>query len=1181
MAIDHAGNLWFICRDGLSRCSVDRDDAGNYALRELDSIPVCEGIVFACYADGAICFSNPEGILYRFDIDTRRMSCIFDLSKAVAHSDELSAIVCDGDDYLLSFEMSGLIRLHRAGSIDGRYEMREIDVNCGVFSLLKDRNQDIVWIGTDGKGLLRQYNGDVKIRSVGYESLPYALSKPIKALYVDGDDDLWIGTKNDGILRIRDFYHCTAFIRENTDSYTTRNSGLRHNAVFAFARSNRRLLWIGGDGGICYYSYATGRIVPLADCRVRNVHALYEDAEGTLWAGTIGTGVYCIRLSGTPPNLRVDSLRQLDLGENARRSNFFFSIVETPDSSLWFCNHGVGAFRYDRNRERYDEICFDSRHQLPVNEVTTVAACSDRTLWFGTGWGVTCYDAVDSVQKPTPEYSNELLRSGVIHGILCDSLDNLWVGTNAGIVRYTPASNQSVSFGASYGLGVVEFSDGAYFYDRRAGRLFFGGINGFVVIEGSSQASATAYMPPIQIGSIAINGKEYNPASLMRRGRLLLNHRQASFTLFPVALDYIDGGNYSYSYRIDGHGAWNNNHYNNQLVFANLSPGHYTLLIRYRNDTTGELSSVKRLEIRILPPPYASWWAIAAYIIVIGVIAVLLLRRQVRRRRIRVQRRQALYNQRQREILYESRIGSFAGLTTELSLPLTLIDGPCQRILEDKAINGFVRQQAEFIHDNARKMKDLIYILNEFKTGATNNQPDKFELLDVTRMVGSIAQTFSEYAERNGIVYRTAIGVGILFPSVPNRLTTLINLLLTNAFRRTSKGGEVSLVVSVTDGCLQCVITNCGAKLDREYIALIFDRIRLLDYLEEQNRQGLPIRDEMELTVSHNIALRLQGELSIGECKDGMSFTVQLRRVGISATAQDAVTDVAVMKPHAGSPEIPQEDLMPKFNAILPTMLLVNEDGDMNLFLRSLFGNEYNIQEVNALRDISGKLANIYPRIILCGTTVLNNEMIDSIRAIRGVKHLEQVPIILLTAFLRPEVKVEGLELGVDLCLPLPFGISHLRSAVERLLRRYDSLRDYGRSVYGSFDLVEGRMLHKEDKAFLDKMLGVIQDNILNTDLSTQFIASQMGVSPANFYRKLRAITAQTPINIIKECRFGLAEQLLVTTRLSIDEIIYRSGFANRSTFFRSFLARFGCTPKIYREQKVSQAMDSIINPAQ
>ena len=124
-------------------------------------------------------------------------------------------------------------------------------------------------------------------------------------------------------------------------------------------------------------------------------------------------------------------------------------------------------------------------------------------------------------------------------------------------------------------------------------------------------------------------------------------------------------------------------------------------------------------------------------------------------------------------------------------------------------------------------------------------------------------------------------------------------------------------------------------------------------------------------------------------------------------------------------------------------------------------------------------------------------------------------------------------------------------------------------------------MLHKEDKAFLDKMLGVIQDNILNTDLSTQFIASQMGVSPANFYRKLRAITAQTPINIIKECRFGLAEQLLVTTRLSIDEIIYRSGFANRSTFFRSFLARFGCTPKIYREQKVSQAMDSIINPAQ
>lgn len=170
--------------------------------------------------------------------------------------------------------------------------------------------------------------------------------------------------------------------------------------------------------------------------------------------------------------------------------NFFFSIKETDDESLWFCNHGFGVFRYDRKNDRAEEIAFDPQRGLPVNDVTAMATCSDNTLWFGTGYGITCYDNGAGKEKPTPRYGNELLRSGVIHGIIADTLDNLWVSTNAGIVRYTPATNRSVSYDSSYGLDVVEFSDGAEFYDRRTGRLLFGGNNGFVVISGTQHPVA-------------------------------------------------------------------------------------------------------------------------------------------------------------------------------------------------------------------------------------------------------------------------------------------------------------------------------------------------------------------------------------------------------------------------------------------------------------------------------------------------------------------------------------------------------------------------------------------------------------------------------------------------------------------------------------------------------------------
>ena len=164
--------------------------------------------------------------------------------------------------------------------------MQEIDVNCGVFALLKDCNQDIVWIGTDGSGLLRQAVGEVAIRSVTYETLPYLLTKPIKALHVDPEGDLWIGTKNDGILRIRDFYSRRTFTRENTDSYTAADSPLGKNSVYTFAGSRRNVLWIGGDGGVCYYSYRHRRIFELPRSgALRRIHGLYTVTEQDLVEG--------------------------------------------------------------------------------------------------------------------------------------------------------------------------------------------------------------------------------------------------------------------------------------------------------------------------------------------------------------------------------------------------------------------------------------------------------------------------------------------------------------------------------------------------------------------------------------------------------------------------------------------------------------------------------------------------------------------------------------------------------------------------------------------------------------------------------------------------------------------------------------------------------------------------------
>ena len=107
-------------------------------------------------------------------------------------------------------------------------------------------------------------------------------------------------------------------------------------------------------------------------------------------------------------------------------------------------------------------------------------------------------------------------------------------------------------------------------------------------------------------------------------------------------------------------------------------------------------------------------------------------------------------------------------------------------------------------------------------------------------------------------------------------------------------------------------------------------------------------------------------------------------------------------------------------------------------------------------------------------------------------------------------------------------------------------------------------------------MLKIINDNISNTEISTKFIADEMGDSIRNLYRRLEGILNQTPTTIIKEYRLAKAEQLLTSTKLSIDEIIYKAGFVNRGTFFKCFAAKYGCTPKVYRKEKLSQIKQEV-----
>jgi len=1171
--LDKNDNLWFISQSGIKYTHISYTSEGDLAsFSKINTINHPCPLECAYKESDRIYFIDSMKVLYEFDIAKKQKIYKHDLIKDIKWKGSVSCIIKENDDYIISFLTNGVIRLQATPENSIKYVVVPFGIHCGVFSLLKDKNQDIIWIGTDGQGLIQYSKDAIAFRSVTYNDLPYSISKPIRALFVDKENSLWIGTKDDGILRISDYYRCTNFNTTNTQKISTENSDLTNNSVYAFAKSHRNLLWIGGDGpGLNYYSYRDKRIhnIP-ASKNLRYIHAMYETDDSTLWIATVGNGIFKANLAGTVDYPAITAIENIYINEELNTKNLFFTLYPENEQFMWFGNRGGRAVKYNIKTKKSQIYKFDQKRGPTVNDIFTICHGQEDRMWFGTSSGLVSLSK-DRTKKI--DINSHLLTNNTVHGILEDSKHNLWLSTNRGLVKYFTKINSAVAYGYSYGLNTIEYSDDAYFRDNNTDMMFFGGINGFVTIE-ETPFKMKAYAPQVQFKDIQINEELFGIGHMMKGDKLLLSDKQNSFNITVSALDYINGSNYSYLYKLEGYnGNWINNMNSNILPFANLPYGRYVLYVKYHNNMTDTDSPTFSLNIKILPPWYASSLAKILYLFLLFIVTGSFIQYYIRKYQREKLNRQQKMEQEQKEEVYESKLNFFSNITHELSVPLTLINGPCQQIISYEKADAYINKQASTIQRNVYKLNDLILMLNEFRGLGSSEINNQIELLSITQIGREIAQTFTEYSEENGILFKIDIQDSLIWPSDRNNLSNILNTILSNAFKHTSYRGNVELTIAPENDHLILSISYTGISMKREEIDLISDRYKVIDYFEKKGEKGQSFREYLGLAICSNIVKNMQGEIHVeSNPNERTNFTVQLPRLETTKSA-DTSDHIILQDKAFGLPIIEQQEYSYDKNRL--TMFIINDNNEILNFVAELFAGEYNTQMFHNYKEAMPLLKQTLPHIILCGVMPVNSESNAFIKSIKIDKQTTHIPIILLSTSQQIDEQISGIESGADICLTLPFNVEYLKAVTEQLLKKNQSLKDYYKSSLSSYELTEGKLLHKDDKEFIDRMLKIIDENITNTDISTQFIASTMGVSIRNLYRRLEGIINQTPTNIIKDYRLLIAERLLTTSKLSIDEIIYKSGFNNRGTFFKCFSTKYGCTPKIYREQKMNDLLPS------
>lgn len=1168
--IDENNILWIFTSDNDTRSYQINKNKEGITLTPNNLFKHPEQLLWAFAEEDLVYFIDKTYSLYEYDFGNQQQYFIADLKAEVETRGEVSSIIKQQNDYYIGFKSSGLIVLKYMSDQKIKYQMQDTEIHSGIFCLMKDKYQDIVWIGTDGQGVYMYFNDAFSITNTLLDTPVYQINNPVRTVYYDEEQTLWIGTKGGGILRIRN-YSPETNAAASFDRISISNSTLTDNTVYCFAPGSANRLWIGTENGLNYYSYQNKQLkafTVIADGKkVKYVHSINELNDTTLWVSTVGEGIVKVILDKAGNSPSVKSATRIVLDDGRMASNYFFTSFQENDSILWFGNRGYGAYRLNVETEQLTPYRFDNVvNSQTANDIFAIYK-NEKGYWLGTSSGLLHFNE---------DYSHyhdraDLFSNNTVHGILEDQQNNLWISTNQGLVRFNPKTNTGQTYDRENGLEVTEFSDGAFYKDLRTETLFFGGTNGFVTVKPNAYIMAD-YMPQINLKGLSIFGKEYNIHDFLhdKKGKkiLQLDYSQNFFCIDFMAIDYINGNNYSYSYKLDEVSSqWIESGTSASAIFSNLAPGQYTLLVKYKNNMNGKECEPQKLLIQITPPWYLSNWAYILYFILIALFCILAVYRIVHQYRRKQHRMIEKLNREKKEEVYESKLRFFTNITHEFCTPLTLIYGPCEKILAYPQSDSYIRKYGKMIQQNTEKLNGLILELLEFRRLETGHKVLSIQRLSVSDKLRNIAESFCELAENKNLNYRLDIEPDIEWNTDISCFSKIVNNLISNAFKYTPEEGNITIGLKVENQLLTLNISNSGKGIAKENLAKIFDRYKILDSFEMNGKNS---RNGLGLAICKNMVTLLNGEINVSSIQNEITtFTVTLPE--LSPTAQEAETPQKVYETgplNTNTEPMELEQTAVNFDTSKHTVMIIDDDPSMLWFVSEIFVDKYNVLSFNNAAEALASLELKQPDLIISDVMMPEIDGLSFAQKIKQNKLWSHIPLILLSALHHEDDQVKGIEAGAEVYVTKPFNVKYLEKVVYRLIKRESDLKEYYSSIFSSFKVENGNCIHKEDQEFLDKVIETIEKNITNPDLSVELLSSDLGYSTRQFYRKLKPITDKSPADIIKEYRLTMAERLLLTKNYTIEEIMDKTGFNNRGTFYKLFSQRFGMPPRQYREQQ-------------
>ena len=694
-------------------------------------------------------------------------------------------------------------------------------------------------------------------------------------------------------------------------------------------------------------------------------------------------------------------------------------------------------------------------------------------------------------------------------------------------------------------------------------------------------------------------------------------HDENTLTLSFFYPNYSRRSSMQFQYMLEGYDKqWQEPTYEHEVSYSNLPAGDYTFRLRLISSPT--LPPLAERSIRLTIKP-AFWASPAAWLFYIVAITMLLYYINSLYLRIRSNRMLLVQEQHEREReqrANEMNMSFFANISHEFRNPITLIAGPLLSLKSDKSLPASVQHSLNRVCLSVNRMLRLIDQMLDFNQLETDALRLKVSEVDAAEQLRNLIMSFEESTRVRHIKLCLDINSDSMKVWMDSdKFEKIMSNLFTNALKHTPENGSICISATLTasqsdanssdangEANLEVSIFNSGSHIDEDKLQDVFKRYYQLDETQNEHHYGwgtgIGLYYVKRLVGLHHGKIEVRNieksfpekpnvetahfEESEAETvffkENGVEFRFSLpiskeiyknselseERTQVMQIPIDSRLGDVSIEENSTSGTTASEKRTPSNDADKRAkILVVDDDIDVAQYIRSIFANDYIVENRYSAEEALADLESIAPDIILSDIIMGKMSGYEFCKTLKSDLLFSHIPVILITAKSNMDEQIAGLRLGAVAYITKPFDPFYLRAAVEAQLSNMQTLRQrLGESTdTESLTQTVADTMSEQDHKFMDELYGLMEKRAAELDLNVTTICHDLLISQSKFTYKLKELTGDTPGTFFRKYKLNKAAQLLKEGKHNISEIAVMTGFSTAAHFSVAFKKQFGVSP--------------------